>query len=97
MLKLPVFNFLFKIFDVSKVTTLVAQVGKGPLEVENLCEDMVSKGSTRQEIQNAILRLKESMNFFYFAQLLNETGIPREIVFPFNDELKGWTRDYNGS
>lgn len=86
-----------KRLSVSKVTTLVSQVGKDPLEVENLCEDMLSEGSTPEGIQNAIFRLKESMNFFYFAQLLNETGIPREMVFPFKDEMKGWTRDYNGS
>jgi len=82
---------------VSNVSTLISRVGKGPLEVENLCEDLVSNGSSPQEIQNSILRLKESMNFFYFAQLLEETGIPRDFVFPFNEELRGWTRDYNGS
>lgn len=82
---------------VSNVSTLISRVGKGPLEVENLCEDLVSKASNPQEIQNSILRLKESMNFFYFAQLLEETGIPREVVFPFSEELRGWTRDYNGS
>ena len=90
-------NFQTDGLKTSKVTTLVSRVGKGPLEIENLCEDLVPGASNPQEIQSSILRLKESMNFFYFAQLLEETGIPRNVVFPFNDELKGWTRDYNGS
>ncbi len=82
---------------ISKFSTLISRVGKEPLEVEYLCEDLVPGASSPQEIQNSILRLKESMNFFYFAQLLDETGIPKEMVFPFNEELKGWTRGYNGS
>ena len=53
--------------------------------------------SDPQVIQSSILSLKESMNFFYFAQLLEETGIPRAVVFPFKDELEGMSRDYNDS
>jgi hypothetical protein len=53
--------------------------------------------SDPQVIQSSILSLKESMNFFYFSQLLEETGIPRAVVFPFKDELEGMSRDYNDS
>lgn len=81
----------------SKLTTLVSRAGKEPLEVEYLCEDLVSKGTTPQEIRNSIFRLKDTMNFYYFAQLLEETGIPRGVVFPFNEELKGLSRYYNDS
>jgi hypothetical protein len=81
----------------SKVTTLVSRVGQEPLEIENLCEGLVPMTSDPQVIQSSILSLKESMNFFYFAQLLDETGIPRAVVFPFKDELEGMSRDYNDS
>jgi hypothetical protein len=79
----------------SKVTTLLVRVGQEPLEIENLCEGLVPMTSDPQVIKNSILRLKESMNFYYFAELLEETGIPRAVVFHFKDELKGMSRDYN--
>ena len=81
----------------SKVTTLISRVGQEPLEIENLCENLVPMTSDPQVIQSSILSLKESMNFFYFSQLLEETGIPRAVVFPFKDELEGMSRDYNDS
>ena len=81
----------------SKVSALISRVGKEPLEVENLCENLVSSSPTREDIQDSILRLKESMNFFYFTQLLDETGIPRATVFQFNEKLDGMTRDFNDS
>jgi hypothetical protein len=81
----------------SKVATLVSRAEKGPLEIELLCENLVPISTDPKEIQKSILRLKESMNFYYFAQLLNETGIPREMVFPFKEELGGMSRDYNDS
>ena len=79
----------------SKVTTLVSRVGQEPLEIENLCEGLVPMTSDPQVIKSSILRLKGSMNFYYFAKLLEETGIPRAVVLPFKDELAGMSRDYN--
>ena len=79
----------------SKVTTLLARVGQEPLEIENLCEGLVPMTSDPQVIKSSILRLKESMNFYYFAELLEETGIPRAVVYNFKDELEGISRDYN--
>ena len=81
----------------SKVSTLVSRAGQEPLEIENLCEGLVPMTSDPQVIQSSILRLKKSMNFFYFSQLLDETGIPRAVIFPFKDELEGMSRDYNDS
>jgi hypothetical protein len=81
----------------SKVTTLLARVGQEPLEIENLCEGLVPMTSDPQVIKSSILRLKESMNFYYFAELLEETGIPKAGIFRFKDELAGMSRDYNDS
>jgi hypothetical protein len=79
----------------SKVATLLSLMRQEPLEIENLCEGLVPVTSDPQVIKSSILRLKESMNFYYFAELLEETGIPRAVVFPFKDELEGMSRDYN--
>ena len=83
------------VLKTSKLTTLLSRPGKEPLKVKYLCEELIPKASSPQEIQNSILRIKETMNFYYFSQLLEETGIPRTVVFPFNEKLKGLTRDYN--
>ena len=82
---------------ISKLTSLLSRPGKEPLEVKYLCKNLISKATNSQEIQNSILRIKETMNFYYFSQFLEETGIPRAVVFPFNEELKGLTRDLNDS
>ncbi len=85
------------VLKTSKLTTLLSRPGKEPLKVRYLCEDLISNATSPQEIQNSILRIKETMNFYYFSQLLEETGIPRTVIFPFNEKLKGLTRDYNDS
>ena len=85
------------VLKTSKLTTLLSRPGKEPLKVKYLCEDLIPNSNSPQEIQNSILRIKETMNFYYFSQFLEETGIPRTVVFPFNEELKGLTRDYNDS
>ena len=82
---------------ISKVSALISRIGKKPLEIENLCENLVSSSTGQEDIQASILRLKESMNFFYFKQLLDEVGISRATVFQFKEELNRMTRDYHGS
>jgi hypothetical protein len=81
----------------SELNTLVSRVGQEPLEIENLCEGLVPMTYDPQVIKSSILRLKESMNFFYFAEFLEEIGIPKAVVFAFKDELAGMSRDYNDS
>ena len=81
----------------SKVSTLISRVGKEPLEIENLCENLVFSSASPKDIQDSILNLKESMNFFYFTEFLDETGIPKENIFNFNEKLNGMTQNYNDS
>lgn len=83
--------------EISKISTLMAQLSNEPLPVELLCNDLVPEAKSRQKIQEAILRLKETLTFNYYTQLLEEVGIPKRNMIPFNDELKGRVRDYNGS
>ena len=79
----------------SKGSALISRVGKEPLDVETLCENLVSSSTSKEGVQDSILRLKESMSFFYFTQLLDETGVPRGAIFQFKEELNRMTRDYN--
>ena len=81
--------------EVSKVSTLVAQLSNEPLPVELLCNDLVPITQSAKKIQEAVLRLKEILNFEYYTELLDEIGIPKKEIFPFKDELSSKVRDYN--
>ena len=83
--------------EISKVSTLIARLSNEPLPVELLCNDLVPVAKSPQKIQEAIQRLKETLTFNYYIQLLEEVGIPKKEFFSFNDELKRRTRNFNDS
>ena len=67
--------------DISKVSTLMARLSNEPLPVELLCNDLVPVAKSPQTIQEAIQRLKETLTFNYYIQLLEEVGIPKKESF----------------
>jgi hypothetical protein len=81
--------------EVSKISMLLAQLSNEPLPVELLCGNLVPIAKSSKEIQKAVLRLKEILNFKYYTQLLEEIGIPKQVILPFKDELINKARDYN--
>ena len=80
--------------EVSKISTLLAQLSNEPLPVELLCSNLVPIARSSKDIQKAVLRLKEVLNFKYYKKLLEEVGIPKQEIFPFKDELASNVRDY---
>ena len=83
--------------EISKVSTLIARLSNEPLPVKLLCNDLVPVAKSPQKIQEAIQRLKETLTFNYYIQLLEEVGIPKKELFSFNDELKRRARKFNDS
>ena len=83
--------------EISKVSTLMARLSNKPFPVELLCNDLVPVAKSPQKIQEAIQRLKETLTFNYYIQLLEEVGIPKKEIFLFNDELKGRARNFTDS
>jgi hypothetical protein len=81
--------------EVSKISTLLAQLSNEPLPVELLCSNLVPIAKSSKETQKAVLRLKEILNFKYYTQLLEEIGIPKQVILSFKDELINKARDYN--
>ena len=67
--------------EISKVSTLIARLSNEPLPVELLCNDLVPVAKSPQKIQEAIQRLKETLTFNYYIQLLEEVGIPKKEIF----------------
>jgi hypothetical protein len=83
--------------EISKVSTLMARLSNKPFPVELLCNDLVPVAKSPQKIQEAIQRLKATLTFNYYIRLLEEVGIPKKEIFPFNDELKGRARNFTDS
>jgi hypothetical protein len=81
--------------EVSKVSTLLAQLSNEPLPVELLCNDLVPVTQSPNKIQEMVLGLKETLNYKYYTQLLEEIGIPKKEIFLFKDEINSKVRDYN--
>ena len=75
----------------------MARLSNKPLPVELLCNDLVPEVRSEQQVQDAIQRLKETLTFDYYIQLLEEVGIPRKEMFSFDDELKGKIENFNDS
>ena len=67
--------------EISKVSTLIARLSNEPLPIELLCNDLVPVAKSPQKIQEAIQRLKETLTFNYYIQLLEEVGIPKKESF----------------
>lgn len=82
--------------EVSRISTFMARLSNKPLPVELLCNDLVPITQSPEEIQKAVLRLKEILAFKYYDALLEEVGIPRREIFSFDDELSAKVMDYNG-
>ena len=83
--------------EISKISTLMARLSNKPFPVELLCNDLVPVAKSPQKIQEAIQRLKATLTFNYYIRLLEEVGIPKKEIFPFNDELKGRARNFTDS
>jgi hypothetical protein len=67
-----------KDLEVSKVSTLVAQLSNEPLPVELICDNLVPVTQSSNKIQEMVLGLKKNLNFKYYTQLLEEIGIPKK-------------------
>lgn len=61
-----------------------------------LCREMVSLSHDAPSIHHALGKLKKGMNYYYFARLLADIGIPDTELFTMTQKLQGMTRDFNG-
>jgi hypothetical protein len=69
----------------------VANAGPGPL-----CREMVPLSHDAPSVHRALGRLKNGMNYYYFARLIDDIGIPDSELFTMTGKLNGMTRDFNG-
>ena len=81
--------------EVSKVSTLVAQLSNKPLPVESLCNDLMPAIKSSKKIKEVVLRLKGILSFQYYTDLLEDIGIPKQEILSFKDELSSRAMDFN--
>ncbi len=73
------------------MTRLLKGVGEEALTIPELCEDLVPISHDEREVIVALEKLKNKMNYFFFVQLLDEVGVPRQDVFSLPAQLNRMT------
>lgn len=81
----------------AQVDGLLSKPGEESLTIPELCEDLVLISHDEREVFLALEKLKNKMNYFFFVQLLDETGIPRQDVFSLPAQLNRMTGGFTDS
>ncbi|MBI4382570.1 MAG: hypothetical protein HY579_00870 [Nitrospinae bacterium] len=62
--------------------------------VPELCQDLVPVGYDEQAVSDALSALKDTINYFYMVDLLDEIGIPRNVIFPADARMRRMAADF---
>lgn len=73
------------------MTRLLKGSGEAALTIPELCEDLVPISHDERDVIVALEKLKNKMNYFFFVQLLDEVGVPRQDVFSLPSQLNRMT------
>ncbi len=88
---------LKKIHKLPRIAPLLAKPRQGNLTVPEICEEFVPISHDEAQVLTALETLKNKMDYFFFVQLLDEIGIPRQDIFSFPSQLDRMTGGYAGS
>lgn len=80
--------------QVARTTRLLKMPRGQAWNAAELCEQLVPIAHDPAVVTKALDNLKQSMNYFFFVQLLDEIGIPRKSVFSFPIQLDRMTGDF---
>lgn len=86
-----------KIHKLPRIAPLLDKPRELSLTVPEICEEFVPISHNETQVVAALDTLKNKMGYFYFVQLLDEIGIPRQDVFSFPAQLDRMTGGYAGS
>lgn len=62
--------------------------------VPELCQELVPSGYDEQAVSDALNALKNTINYFYMVDLLDEIGIPRNAIFPADARMQRMAADF---
>jgi hypothetical protein len=86
-----------KIHKLPRIAPLLEKPRQESLTVPEICEEFVPISHDELKVVTALETLKNKMGYFFFVQLLDEIGIPRQDVFSFPSQLDRMTGGYAGS
>ncbi len=86
-----------KIHKLPRIAPLLVKPREISLTVPEICEEFVPISHAERQVVLALEKLKNKMDYFFFVQLLDEIGVPRQDVFSFPAQLDRMTGGYAGS
>lgn len=86
-----------KIHKLPRIAPLLVKPREISLTVPEICEKFVPISHAERQVVLALEKLKNKMDYFFFVQLLDEIGVPRQDVFSFPAQLDRMTGGYAGS
>lgn len=86
-----------KIHKLPRIAPLLDKPREILLTVPEICEEFVPISHAERQVVLALEKLKNKMDYFFFVQLLDEIGVPRQDVFSFPAQLDRMTGGYAGS
>jgi len=86
-----------KIHKLPRIAPLLDKPRELSLTVPEICEEFVPISHDDAQVVLALETLKNKMDYFFFVQLLDEIGVPRQDVFSFPSQLDRMTGGYAGS
>lgn len=76
-----------KIHKLPRIAPLLRKPRETSLTVPEICEEWVPISHDEAQVVSALENLKNEMDYFFFVQLLDEIGVPRQDVFSFPAQL----------
>ncbi|VAX17435.1 hypothetical protein MNBD_NITROSPINAE03-952 [hydrothermal vent metagenome] len=86
-----------KIHKLPRMAPLLDRPRELSLTVPEICEEFVPISHDEIQVVAALDNLKNKIGYFFFVQLLDEIGVPRQDVFTFPAQLDRMTTGYAGS
>lgn len=86
-----------KIHKLSRAASLLEKPNRTSLTIPEICEEWVPISHDEAQVVLALESLKNKMDYFFFVQLLDEIGVPRQDVFSLPSQLGRMTGGFVGS
>jgi len=86
-----------KIYKLPRIARLLSKAGEASLTIPEICEAWVPLSNEEGKVTLAMEKLKNNMDYFFFVQLLDEIGVPRQDVFSLPAQLDRMTGGFAGS
>lgn len=86
-----------KIHKLPRIARLLNKAGEASWTIPEICENWVPISHEEEQVTLALENLKNNIDYFFFVQLLDEIGVPRQDVFTLPTQLDRMTGGFAGS